>query len=170
MKKNDFRVQMPLWTIALYVIMAIWGYGLFYIIYSSQNGFVEKNLEGGQRFIDQLDLVALSAMALGTLMFILFFVYYFIRLEKHNRENPNNKLTLFYLTKPDEFLEDDEMTQQITGNATKKVYVFYAQALPLLIVLMFFPIHRYFYVLAVILLLIIQQALYYWEIRKYIVD
>ena len=31
-------------------------------------------------------------------------------------------------------MEDDEMLQQVTQNATKKVYILYTQALPLLII------------------------------------
>ena len=65
-------------------------------------------------------------------------------------------------------MEDDEMLRQVTQNATKKVYILYTQALPLLITIMFFPFNRYIFIISLLIILVLHHALYYREIRSYI--
>ncbi|MBP3950229.1 hypothetical protein [Bacillus suaedae] len=168
MNKNDFRVQFPLWNIALFVILIIFTYGAVYCADMLFNDFTGAfRLENG-RVVPNLELLRVFSIILGAVLLILFFISYFIRIRRHNKLHLNQKLNAFTLLTPNEFLEDDEMFNQVTRNATKKVYSFYSQMLPLIVVIMLFPIDRYIFIVIIFLTLIIQNALYYREIRHYI--
>lgn len=41
MNKQDMRVQMPLWNIALGVVLMVWAYGVIYAVDLMVNGFDE---------------------------------------------------------------------------------------------------------------------------------
>ena len=83
--------------------------------------------------------------------------------------NPTRKMNLLSLSllQLPEFVDDDEMMQQITSTATRKVYVYYSNILPLVLLLLCFPLHRYIYILAISLLIIGQHIIYYWHLSKY---
>lgn len=169
MNKSDFRVQFPLWNITLWLILMYWTYGVAYsadMLFSDFEGVFEV-INDGLKI--NWHVPGMFSIILGFFLVIVFFVAYFIRLKQHNRMNPNNKMNAFTLLKLGEFLEDDEMLRQVTENATKKVYIFYSQALPLIIFLIvIFPLNRYIYVVMLFLLLIVHNALYYLEIRRFL--
>ena len=168
MNKNDFRVQIPLWNIALLIIIMIFSYGVVYaadMLYSDFEGvFV---IEGNEAFINW-HIPGVVSLVTGLFLLIVFSFAYFIKLNRHNKHNPHNQIPAFTFFKLGEFMDDDEMLRQVTQNATKKVYILYSQALPLLIVIMFFPFNRYIFIVSLILILILHHALYYHEIKKYI--
>ena len=57
---------------------------------------------------------------------------------------------------------------QVTQKATKRIYIYYSQILPLVILLMMFPLNRYVYIAVIFLLIIIQNLIYYRYMRMYI--
>lgn len=157
MNNNDFRVQFPLWNIALWFIFMIWTYGVIYAVDLLLNGLESHNW----------NVAAITALFGGTFLMLLFLVLYAVKIHKHNKRYPHQQIDGFSLFKPGEFIDDDEMLQQVTQNATRKVYVFYWQFLPLIILLMLFPFNRYVFIVALCLVFIIQNLLYYLEVRKY---
>ena len=168
MNKKDFRVQVPLWNITLLLILMYWTYGIAYAVDMKVSDFegvfvvVDDGLKIGH-------FPGILSIYVGFFLVVVFFIAYFLRLKRYNQKNPNNKMNAFTFLKPGEFLEDDEMLRQVTENATKKVYILYSQALPLLIFLIvIFPFDRYVYIVMLILLLIVHNALYYLEIRKFL--
>ncbi|MBD8069135.1 hypothetical protein [Bacillus sp. PS06] len=170
MSKHDFRVQLPLWNIAIFVILMIFTYGAVYaadLLFSDLEGVFET-VDG--REVINLHVPSILAAFLGFFLVIVFFVAYFTKLISHNREHPNRKQNAFSFLRPIEFLEDDEMFNQVTKNATKNVYTFYSNVMPLIMLFMLFPLDRYLFIMAILLVLIVQNALYYREIRKYIVE
>ena len=165
MTKNDFRVKFPLWNIALYSILMIWAYS---VVYSADMLFTDfAGVFDGEDGIN-LDTIAVLSFFAGPLLLIIFFIAYFIQLNRHNENNPNNRMSAFSLFKPGEFIEFDELFSQVTQNASKKVYVFYSQMLPLVVLLMFFPFNRYVFIVAILLLIIIQNLIYYRHMRSYV--
>lgn len=170
MNKNDFRVQFPLWNIALFSILMIFSYGVVYcsdlLFNQLESPFSYENGEVAINF----NIPGLYSLIIGAFLLTTFFIFYFLTLNNHNKNNPSRKMNAFTFLKPGEFLEDDELFIQVTRNATRKVYILYSQILPLFVLIMFFPINRYIFIVIIFLTLIIQNALYYREIIKYAVD
>ena len=83
--------------------------------------------------------------------------------------NPTRKMNFFSITtiQLPEFVDDDEMMQQITNAATRKVYVYYSNMIPLLLLLLFLPLHRFIYILVISLIIIGQCVIYYRHLSKY---
>ena len=170
MNKNDFRVQFPLWNIALWAILIIYSYGGVYsfdLLFSDFDGMLGYE---NDNVVINWNIPVLISIILGTILLIIFFVAYFTKLKRHNKEHPNQKMKPFSFIKFGEFIEEDELFKQVTQKATKKVYILYANMLPIIVIIMFFPIHRYIFMVTIFLTLIIQNVLYYREIRKYIED
>lgn len=168
MNKNDFRVQLPLWSICLWFILMIWMHGVVYMV-----DMYFSNFEGSFGVVDDSVIIywnipGLLSLIIGTVLIIVFFIAYFIRLNRHNKENPNNQLNAFSFIRLGEFLEEDEMLRHVTKNATKKVYILLSNLIPLVIFLMIFPINRYVFIVVLFLLMIAHNALYYMEIRKFL--
>lgn len=166
---KDFRVQVPLWNIAVWIILMIWTYGVVYAVDMITSDFkgVFVVLDYGLQI--NWHVPGILSIIIGTLFLAIFFTAYFLKLKRYNEQNPSKKLDTFTFIKPGEFLEDDEMLRQVTENATKKVYIFYSQALPLLIFLfVIFPLDRYAYIVMIFSLLIVHNALYYLEIRRFL--
>ncbi|MDV2582053.1 hypothetical protein [Alkalibacillus haloalkaliphilus] len=168
MKNDDFRVQFPLWNIALLLILSIWSYGVVYAIDLVVSDFEGVFYTTGQQVYINWHMPSVLSLVIGQLALIAFFIIYFIKLRQYNKNNPGNELRPFTLFKPHEFLEDDELFRQVTERTTKKVYVLYAQAVPVVIFLiMFLPTHRFLYIALLFGLLIAHNALYYWAVRKF---
>ncbi|MFN7249891.1 MAG: hypothetical protein ACK4M9_03780 [Anaerobacillus sp.] len=168
MNKNDFRVRLPLWNIALLVILLIWTYGVVYM-----SNMLFKNFEGvfglnDETVVINFDKLALLSIILGAVLLLIFLVSYYLKLNKHNKENPNSKLPILAFFKLGEYIEEDEMFNQVTQQATKKVYTFYSQILPLLLLIMIFPLNRFVFIICVFLMLILQNVLYYRQMIKFI--
>ncbi|WP_078382164.1 hypothetical protein [Sutcliffiella halmapala] len=168
MTNKDFRVQFPLWNIALCIILLIVTYSVVRFTDMLFNGFEGVFSNVGNNVIINWSMLPLLSLFAGIGLLIAFFIAYFMKLKQHNKENPRNRLNAFTSFRPNEILEDDEMLSQVTRNATKKVYVLYSSYLPMLVLLMFFPFDRYVFVCGIFLLLILQNALFYREIRQYL--
>ncbi|WP_017187065.1 hypothetical protein [Alkalibacillus haloalkaliphilus] len=168
MKNDDFRVQFPLWNIALLIILSIWSYGVVYAIDLVVSDFEGVFYTTGQQVHINWHMPSVLSLVIGQLALIAFFIIYFIKLRQYNKNNSGNELRLCTFFKPHELLEDDELFRQVTKRTTKKVYILYAQAIPVIIFLiMFLPTQRFLYITLLIVLLIAHNALYFWEIRKF---
>jgi hypothetical protein len=168
MSKNDFRVRLPLWNIGLLIILLIWTYGVVYMSDLFFNNFEGVFGLNDETIVINFDKLALLSIILGSVLLLIFLVSYYLKLSRHNKENPNRKLPIFAFIKLGEYIEEDEMFNQVTQQATKKVYTFYSQILPLLILVMIFPLNRIVFIICVFLMLILQNLLYYRQISKFI--
>jgi hypothetical protein len=168
MNEKDFRVQIPLWNIALLVSLLIWSYGAVYAADLQFNNVEDVFVIENNKVLSNWNIPAVVSFLVGFSLFIAFTFAYFIKLNRHNKENPHKQISAFTFLKLGEFMDDDEMLRQVTQNATKKVYILYSQTLPLLIVIMFLPFNRYIFIVCLLTILILHHALYYREIRKYI--
>jgi len=169
MSKKDFRVQVPLWNITLWVILMYWAYGVAHAVDMIVSDFEGVFVVTDNGLHINWHVPGMLSIIIGTFLLVVFFGAYILKIKSHNEKNPNNKMDTFTFIKLGEFLEDDEMLRQVTENATKKVYIFYSQALPLLIFLIvIFPLDRYLYIVMLFLFLIVHNALYYFEIRKFL--
>lgn len=159
--KNDLRISYPLWMICfiLLIVASVYLVGTTAVVedHGAEGVLFMLNLES-----KLIPFFILFILLIGSL------VVFFIKIFKHNRNDPNRKFSLFYL-KPPEYIEDDELFQQATGWATKKVYTFFVTAIPLLALLfILLPIGRMWMVIGVLLLGVMQYLIYYIEIRKYV--
>ena len=168
MNKNDFRVQIPLWNIALLVSLLICSYGVIYAIDMLFNDFDGVFVIENNEVLTNLNMPAIVSLLVGLFLLIVIFIAYLSKLSRHNKENPTNQIAAFTIVRLGEFMEDDEMLRQVTQNATQKVYILYSLALPLSIFLMFLPLNRYIFIVSLVVLLILHHTLYYREMRMYI--
>jgi hypothetical protein len=168
MNEKDFRVQIPLWNIALLISLMICSYGVIYLADMQFYNFDELYVIESNELLINWHIPAVVSLLVGFALFIAVNFTYFIKLNRHNKENPHKQISAFTFLKLGEFMDDDEMLQQVTQNATKKVYILYSQALPILIIMMFLPFHRYIFIISLLIILILHHALYYREIKKYI--
>ena len=161
--KNDLRVTFPLWMMCFILLIAA---SIYFI---GTTAVVEGRGTDELTFSFSLE----SNFILFSILFVLLIgsiITFFIKLVKHNRQYPHKKLSPFYL-KPPEYLEDDELFQQATGLATKKVYTFFVLAIPILAVLyLVMPIGKMWMVIGLFLLGFMQYLIYYMEIRKYVTE
>lgn len=151
--KNDFRVQYPLWNIGAIFILGLIAFGSQMKINYSESSLA-------------ISLDNAHLLLIGTILFFIYVALFSKKVSQHNKMNPSKKLSLFGF-KPIEFLEEDEMFQQVTQRATQKVYSFFSFALPLTVVLFLCPLPHLFYILIILLLASAQNLIYYLEIKKY---
>ena len=159
--KSDMRITFPLWMMCFILLIAasIYFIGTTAVVDGQGSGEVTFSLSLESNLIL---FSILTVLLLGSL------ITFFIKLFKHNRKYPDKKLSPLYLNPP-EYLEDDELFQQATGLATKKVYTFFVSAIPILAVLyIVLPIGKMWMVIGLLLLGFMQYLIYYLVIRKYV--
>ncbi|WP_237664353.1 hypothetical protein [Sutcliffiella horikoshii] len=165
--KDDLRIQLPLWTIAFCILLMPLTFslvGLFdLMIHHVDAFFVVKGTVTSFNW----GLISIQLFIVSILLLLSFYIAFYRRYRKHNEYNPREKLYLFLFYRPGELLEDDEMLQQVSKNATKKVYILYANALPLLAFLMVFPLHRFVFIMGILLVIIFQNLIFYSEIHQF---
>lgn len=161
--KNDLRITFPLWMMCFTLLIAA---SIYFI---GTNAIIEGR--GINEFTFSISLESnLNFFSILFIFLIGSLVIFFTRVVKHNRQYPHKKISPFYL-KPPEYIEDDELFQKVTGLATKKVYTFYASAIPLLAMLyIVMPIGKMWMVIGLFLLGFMQYLIYYMEIRKYVTE
>ncbi|CAG9621586.1 hypothetical protein [Sutcliffiella rhizosphaerae] len=164
---EDLRVKLPLWTIgSILLLMIFYYYGVKMIdilLYNSEEFFYAEGPSISIHFWHPV----LIKFYISMLFFILYLGIFIIRLRKHNLANPKKKIYFFSFFRPSELLEDDEMLSHVSKSAMKKVYILYTNALPVLILLMLLPLHRFVYLFTIFIILIAHYALFYWEIRSF---
>jgi len=168
MSKSDIRVSLPLWNIGLYVILMGWTYGIAYSIDAKNNDFQEYFLWINGNFAINWSHPAILSIIIGFVLLVLYLVLYSIKLNAFIKTNSNIPFSSFFL-RPGELLEDDEMLRKVSEAATKKVYILYSSAIPLIATfIVIFPLNRYVYVVMLFLLIIVHNAIYYYDIRKFL--
>ena len=160
--KNDLRITFPLWMMCFILLIAasIYFIGTTAVV----DGLGDEVTFSLSLESNLISFSILSVLLLGSL------ITFFIKLFKHNRKYPDKKLSPLYLHPP-EYIEDDELFQQATGLATKKVYTFYVSAIPILAMLyIVLPIGKMWMVIGLLLVGFLQYMIYYLEIRRYVTE
>ncbi|WP_152444902.1 hypothetical protein [Bacillus sp. THAF10] len=161
---KDLRVELPLWTIGLLVLMMFFTYHaveFWNLVFFQFDVFIAETGAFNWK------LPTFSWLGISMVSFILFYGIFFVRFKAHNRKSPNKKLLFFSFFRPGELLDDDEMLQQVSKNVTQKIYILYSSVLPVLVLLMFFPLHRFVFIFAIFTILIAQYAMVYWDMKKF---
>ena len=160
--KKDMRVSYPLWQAgSIVIIMAL----VLMIGYSSS--FTIFN-DGGFEFQATIENKLGVAFGFTLLILVLYMSLFSWKVFKHNRRLPERKINMLSI-KPQEYMEDDEVFEEITKRATKKVYTYFVWALPLLAGLYSgLPISRTWMIVGILLVAVGQYWIYYRTIRKYV--
>lgn len=119
--KNDIRLTYPLWMMAFVALFGAFAYG----IHSPTMTKTETSF--------MLEIGGLEGFVLLTslLLYLILLTIFLVKVTKHNKENPKQKLAIWSI-RPPEYLEQDEGMTHITRVAVQKVYTFYTWSLPLL--------------------------------------
>ena len=161
--KNDMRITYPLWMMCFLLLIA----ATVYLV--GTTAVVEENGTDGVTFMLNMESKLIPFFSLFVLL-IGSVITFIIKILKHNRIYPHKKFPLFYL-KPPEYIDDDELFQQATGLATKKVYTFFISAIPILAMLyIVLPIGKMWMIIGLMFLGVMQYLIYYMEIKKYVAE
>ena len=162
--KNDMRITYPLWQMAFITIL------MAYVILIGRSANFEVYDEGGFMFTVNLGLVNMILVNAIFLLMVILLISFIVKVGKHNKRFPKRKISLFSF-KPQEYMDDDELFQEVTRRATQKVYSFFSVALPVIAVFfMMLPIPRIWMIMSILLLSLGQYWIYYRTIRKYVME
>ena len=159
--KNDIRLTYPLWMMAFIVLLGIFAVG----IHSST---LEVNETAASLSI-QVEGFSFFLVFGSLVLYLIVLTTFIKKVQQYNKENPQQKISLFSL-RPPEYLEADEGMMHITRRAVQKVYSFYSLALPALaaiVILYPFSVPRLAVIWAILALALTQYWIYYLEIRKH---
>jgi len=160
--KNDMRITYPLWQMGSIVILM----GLVFLIGNSAK--FEVYNEGGFMLSVDLDLVTGLIVYVLLLLYLITLITFIVKIGKHNKRFPLKKISLLSL-KPQEYMDDDELFQEVTKRATQKVYSFFSVAIPTIaIFFIMLPIDRVWMILGVLSMSLFQYLIYYVTLRKYV--
>ena len=127
--KYDMRVTMPLWQMGaifiLIILTSLLGPTPIIFLFSEGRFEFEMVVDGCGNWGGLVFLLSLITL-------IIYLILFTLNIRKHNKRFPNQKMRVFTL-KPQEYLEDDELFDEMTKRATKKVYSYYTWALPLFV-------------------------------------
>ncbi len=157
--KNDMRITYPLWQMGATMILMI----VVLMTDFSSNPFADgviKIFTDGQGKLGVLKGIIV-------LIFVAYFLLFYWLVVQHNKRMPKHKINLFSL-KPQEYMEDDELFQEVTKRATKKVYSYFVWSIPLVAGLSIgFQAGTIGTVIGLLFLSMGQYFIYYKEIKKY---
>lgn len=162
--KNDMRITYPLWQMGFIGILM----GLVLIIGFSST--FEVFDDGGFEFEfslgNDMPFIFLGCLA----VFLLYSAIFHWKVSQHNKRMPKYKINTMSW-KPQEYMEDDELFQEITKRATKKVYTYFVWALPLLAgFYAVLPLGRIWMISGLFLVAMGQYWIYYRTIKKYVAE
>ncbi|MFD1206260.1 hypothetical protein ACFQ38_14270 [Sporosarcina contaminans] len=163
--KGDMRFTYPLWQMGFILLLigitTIIGIASDYKLTNSTDSFLfEFTMEGNSFWY----------FAIWLAILLIYLALFRWKLHQHNKRNTDHKLK-FSSLKPQEYMNDDELFEDVTRRATQKVYSYFTIALP--IVAGFFlilPIGKFGMLNVLLLLAIGQYYIYYRTIRKYIAE
>ena len=158
--KKDFRVQYPLWQMAFIVLLGM----MLFSLNGASTEFIHNEDEHsfGAEFPPLESIVFFGAILLTALLIIIFS----LKLSKHNKQHPNQKLSIWQI-RPIEYLEQDEGMTHITRRAAQKVYTFFVWALPFMaVIFMIFEVPRFWMIFGILFLAWMQYLIYYVEVRR----
>lgn len=159
--KNDFRLSYPLWMMAAIVLLGMLAFGL-------NEPFAEFiNTQDETSLTIQLEALEGFVVFISLLLYFSFMVIFLLKIKKHNKENPTQKISPFAI-RPPEYLEQDEGMTYITRKAVQKVYSFITLALPFLATFaIVFPLPRLLIIYGILAIAFGQYLIYYMEVRKH---
>ncbi|WP_252504494.1 hypothetical protein [Sporosarcina sp. Marseille-Q4943] len=163
--KGDMRYSYPLWqmgcVLLLIALTTIIGFTSDYELSHGTDSFISQvNLEGDSFWY----------FALWLALLVFYMVVFRWKLHQHNKRNPAHRMR-FTTFKPQEYMEDDELFEDVTRRATQKVYSYFTIALPFLATLfLILPIGKFGMLNILLLLVIGQYYIYFWTIRRYMKD
>ena len=152
------RITYPLWQMGAIVIAMVLTLlvGLSSDFTVEDRGF-EVNVQGEWGVI----------WGIALFVFFLYLVLFIWRIVRHNGRMPQHKIN-FFSWKPQEYMEDDELFQEVTKRATKKVYTYFVWTIPFLAGLSIgFQAGTIGTVIGLLFLSMGQYFIYYKEIKKY---
>lgn len=124
--KKDLRFTLPLWQIGgilLTIILTIL-IGISTEVVRSDSGRAEFELELS---------TAVGSILIGTIIVLFIYMGFFLwAIYQHNRQYPEKRMNVFSF-KPKSSGERDQVFDEITKRATKKVYAYYAWVLPIFV-------------------------------------
>lgn len=160
--KSDFRLSYPLWMMAFIVVFGFLAFGLNSPIAEFVNTQTETSLTIQLGALDGFIVLCSIILYFGLM------AVYLLKLRKHNKENPTQKISPFAI-RPPEYLEQDEGMTFITRKAVQKVYSFITLALPTLAAFaIILPVPRLAIIYGILAIAFGQYLIYYLEIRKHI--
>ncbi|MCM3611438.1 hypothetical protein M4S82_09215 [Planococcus sp. MERTA32b] len=159
--KNDFRLTYPLWMMAFIIMLGVLAFGLN----SPITEFVNTHNETS--FTIKLEALEGFIVLCTIILYFTLLAIFLVRLNKHNKENPAQKISPFAI-RPPEYLEQDEGMTFITRKAVQKVYSFITFALPFLATFaIVLPVPRLLIIYGILAIAFGQYWIYYTEVRKH---
>lgn len=157
--KNDMRITYPLWQMGVIVIAMLltWLVGLS-SVFTVGDRTLEVNIQGEWGVVWGVVL----------LVFVFYLALFTWNVAKHNKRMPNHKINVFSW-KPQEYMEDDELFQEFTKRATKKVYTYFVWSIPLFAGMSLgLQLGTIGMIMGLLLLSMGQYLIYYTQIKKYV--
>lgn len=160
--KGDMRYTYPIWQMGFILLLialtTIIGFTLDYELSNGMDSFLfQFSLEG----------VGFWCLAAWLALLVIYLLIFGWKMHHHNKRNPSRQLK-FLTLKPQEYMEDDELFEEVTRRATQKVYSYFTVALPFLASLfLILPIGKFGMLNALLLLAFGQYFIYYRSIRQY---
>ncbi|HSI65930.1 MAG TPA: hypothetical protein VK947_00845 [Planococcus sp. (in: firmicutes)] len=162
--RNDFRLQYPLWMMGFVIVFGILAYGVTAI----PSGVEVRESETVTSFSVHLGAIETWTIIGSLVLYSLMLGVFLLKLMRHNKENPTQKISSFPI-RPPEYLEQDEGMTYITRKAAQKVYTFMTWALPMLaLAIMLIPVSRLVIIWSILAVALVQYLIYYLEIRKHL--
>ncbi|WP_262176332.1 hypothetical protein [Saccharococcus sp. Marseille-Q5394] len=160
--KGDMRYTYPIWQMGFILLLialtTIIGFTLDYELSNGTDSFLfQFSLEG----------VGFWCLAAWLVLLVIYLLIFGWKMHYHNKRNPSRQMK-FLTLKPQEYMEDDELFEEVTRRATQKVYSYFTVALPFLASLfLILPIGKFGMLNALLLLAFGQYFIYYRSIRQY---
>lgn len=156
---NKFKLYHPLIMSIFYFIL---------LVFFSYVEFVEKNPKFAIVTIGSFKIhLFMTIIVIGYVAFLAFILIYSYYFQKSNKGNP-------FSLKPPEINEEDEGTKTIYNMATKRIYIFYSSAVPILLLIAFF-LHMFLLQISMVIviyvlltILVIHYLIYHKVILEYL--
>ncbi len=157
--KSDMRIAYPLWQMGVIMLLMT----VVLVTSFSSDPFED----GAFKFLTNVQGELGVLKGIIVFVFIVYYLLFYWRVVQHNKRMPRYKINLFSW-KPQEYMEDDELFQEVTKRATKKVYTYFVWSIPFLAGLsLVYQTGTVWTVMGLLLLSMGQYVIYYTEIRKY---
>ncbi|MBX3311686.1 MAG: hypothetical protein KF916_02135 [Microbacteriaceae bacterium] len=144
--KKILDARSPFWQVFLYSLV------LVVTILNAVNGDEVANLSSA---------AAVAMIAILVMLFIGAIAYTW-QIIRHNKRHPKQRIRYFGLFPP-EFLDEDELLTATTNKATRRVYVYYATVIPLLIILNLLVKIPTEWMLVILTAVVVVHYLIYWS-------
>lgn len=158
--KGDMRFTYPLWQMGMIAIL------IAFVWLTQFTTFFKVFEDGGFEFeISFGNEIPFLFIGIQVLLVAYLLLFYW-KIRQHNKRMPAHRITAFSW-KPPEYMEDDELFQEVTKRATKNVYTYFVWALPILsVVYILLPIGKRMMIIGLLFLALGQFGIYYLTMRK----